>query len=293
MSHPNDSRGSSGSYYYNSADDTPNQHGNSNRYNEYPSHRGGHSGRGYYKGAGGPGRFGSYGGESDVNDQSYSGSHQPYSYNNYRNDYYHGFRHDNNRYYNGRSNSAHQFYGQSGYRYNQSDSQYNYYGNNNRRESEEYRGGRHSGSYNPRYKSVSKASYPQENQRYSPRPQDSGNNTPVDRGHSQPRVEPSSPAQEAMVRSGSNTNIKKRVEQGESGFLYLTDLDKSTDDSAKLNKIRDVLRESEQLDKDLESHDLQLLKTELELELLTTQCERDALNVQLTQEKLDSLLMQG
>ncbi|CCE90256.1 Lge1p TDEL_0B01270 [Torulaspora delbrueckii] len=173
---------------------------------------------------------------------------------NHRNDYY------NNDYYynnNGRSNSAHHFYGQR-YNYNN----YNNYNHSyNRRESEGYRG-----RYGARYKP-----YPQETVR-------SGNSTPV---QAQPEAVP--------VRSSP---IPKRVDMAESCFYYLTDLDKSTDDPVELQKIRETLREGEQLDRELETHNLKLLKTELELGLLTTQCERDALNVQSTQEKLDSLLMQ-
>lgn len=76
-------------------------------------------------------------------------------------------------------------------------------------------------------------------------------------------------------------------------FFYLTDLDKSTDNSVELDRIKHILRESDSLDKKIEEEKLRILKDELELSLLTTQCERDYLNVQLTQEKLDSLLMQG
>lgn len=293
MSHPNDSGNSSGGYYHGSSDEGADH---SNRFNDYPSYRGGHGGRGYYRGANGQGRYASYVDETDVNAPESAGSHQPYSYNsNYRNDYYYGGRGDNNRYYNGRSNSAHQFYGQSGYRYGQSEHQYNYYGNN-RRSFEGYRGGRSNGTPNPRYKSVPKPFTPQESYRYSPRPHDSGNSTPVEqynRSHSQPRADSKPVNEEPPVRQGPAASVKKRVEQGESGFFYLTDLDKSSDDPGELARIRDTLREGDQLDRELESHSLQLLKTELELELLNTQCERDALNVQLTQEKLDSLLMQG
>lgn len=193
----------------------------------------------------------------DKNSNRYSrGYHRGqgrYNSYNHRNDYYR-----NDYYFNGRSNSAHQFYG---HRYNHGNS-YNYY-NNNRRESEGYRG-RYGGRYKP---------YPQENTR-------SGNSTPVSQHQQEPSPVRSSPA-------------PKRVDKKESSFFYLTDLDKSTDDPVELQKIRDTLREGERLDHELEAHNLKLLKTELELGLLTTQCERDALNVQLTQEKLDSLLMQG
>ncbi|QLL34755.1 hypothetical protein HG536_0H01300 [Torulaspora globosa] len=296
MSHPNESGSSTNGHYHGSTRDAPEQPGNSSRFNDFPSYRGGHSGRGYYKGSGGPARFGPYGDGSDVNGPGASGPHQSYSaYSNYRNDYYYGGRSDTSRYYNGRPNSAHQFYGQSGRRYGQSEHQYNYQGSA-RRASEGYRGGRTNGNYNARYKSVPKPYTPREGHRYSPHPHDSGSNTPTDqynRSHSQPSTDAKPINEESSLRPSPITNIKKRVEQGESGFFYLTDLDRSTDDPAKLAEIRETLREGERLDKDLGSHCLKMLKTELELELLTTQCERDALNVQLTQEKLDSLLMQG
>ncbi|QLQ81872.1 hypothetical protein HG537_0G01260 [Torulaspora globosa] len=293
MSYPNDSGNSANGPYHGSNRDVPEQSGNSNRFNDFSSYRGGHSGRGYYKGSG---RSGPYGDGSDVSGPGASGTHQSYSsYSNYRNDYYHSGRGDHNRYYNGRSNSAHQFYGQSGRRYGQPEHQYNYQGNT-RRASEGYRGGRGNANYNARYKSVSKPYMPRDSHRHSPHPHDSGSNTPTDqynRNHSKPSTDAKPINEEPSLQPSPYTSVKKRFEQGESGFLYLTDLDKSTDDPAELAKIRQTLREGERLDKDLESHSLKLLKTELELELLTTQCERDALNVQLTQEKLDSLLMEG
>ena len=73
----------------------------------------------------------------------------------------------------------------------------------------------------------------------------------------------------------------------------MTDLDKSSDDPKELESIRQMFKESDRLDKQLEEHNFNLLKNELELGLLATQCEKDKLSVQLTQEKLDTFLMQS
>lgn len=86
---------------------------------------------------------------------------------------------------------------------------------------------------------------------------------------------------------------KRRVNKNDSPFLYLTDLDKSTDDPKELDEIREVLKESDRLDKALEEQNFLLLKNELELGILATQSEKDTLSVRLTQEKLDTFLMES
>lgn len=169
--------------------------------------------------------------------------------------------------YNNSYNQRNDYY-RNGYYYNERPSNaHQFYGNRYQYNSS-YNSDGYRGRYGARYKA-----FPQEAVQ-------SGNNTPV-----------SQPAPEALPVRSSPT--PKRVDRKESCFYYLTDLDKSTEDPAELQRIRDTLREGDELDRELEAHNLKLLKTELELGLLTTQCERDALNVQLTQEKLDSLLMQG
>lgn len=124
------------------------------------------------------------------------------------------------------------------------------------------------------------------------RPHDSGNNTPVDSFNRSGSL--SSNNNTPTIASPALTQPQEfRLDRNESPFFYLTDLDKSTDNSVELDRIKHILRESDSLDKKIEEEKLRILKDELELSLLTTQCERDYLNVQLTQEKLDSLLMQG
>ncbi|AET38282.1 Lge1p Ecym_2564 [Eremothecium cymbalariae DBVPG len=86
---------------------------------------------------------------------------------------------------------------------------------------------------------------------------------------------------------------KKKFEVIENPIYYLTELDKSTDDLKKLEDIKKVFQESDELDHKLEQQKLVMWKAELELVLLDTQSEKDALNVQLNQENLDALLMEG
>lgn len=87
-------------------------------------------------------------------------------------------------------------------------------------------------------------------------------------------------------------NSKACIEIKDSAFLYLTGLNKSTQDKQELEKICRVFLESDEIDNKLEQQKLDIWKTELELGLLNTQSEKDSLNVQLTQENLDSLLME-
>ncbi|CCC69218.1 hypothetical protein NCAS_0C02280 [Naumovozyma castellii] len=111
-----------------------------------------------------------------------------------------------------------------------------------------------------------------------------------------PPPPPPPPAAQAQQQASAMANggetrrgHKKRIDEHESPFLYLTELDQG--DEASVAEAKKVLAASSTLDGALRASYLRRLASETEVSLLSNQCERDTLNVQLTQEKLDSLLL--
>lgn len=290
----------------------PNGPGGANRYNshnsEYPAHRAGYSNGSYYKG-GGQGKYNGYT-YDNVDNTAQDYHHNQNNMANYRGYQEHGHPGDNYRsdyYYNGNGQGTSNRYhsGRASYSYENgqnhsqayhTENDYQYYGNSRRGGGTHYQGrGYHSGPSQVRNQYSDSKSYPSHHtysQGLSNRPYESGNHLPIDNYH---RTASQSSALNTPTGSIPPVSAppKRRFDKNESPFFYLTDLDKSTDDTAKLDKIKQVLSENDSLDRKIEQERLKILKDELELSLLTSQCERDSLNVQLTQEKLDSLLMQG
>ncbi|CDF91113.1 uncharacterized protein ZBIST_2791 [Zygosaccharomyces bailii] len=272
----------------------------------YGGYSRGYSSRGYHRGGGSGGRYASY----SNGDNNYS----PYHYRG--GDSYYGSRYAgrgapnsggsvgaNSGYYHSRGGGGNY----NGQRYNQSytsDYNYPYYrGGNNGvagRRSQDNENRRYSANSGSRYHS-SRRSEPwggvTDSATQGVPLYGSGNNTPVDTYHRSHSPAPKSDITPSShnVNTGAYTAVptKSRVDKNDSAFLYLTDLDKSTDDPKELENIREVFKESDRLDKALEEHNFLLLKNELELGLLATQCEKDTLSVRLTQEKLDTFLMES
>lgn len=299
----------SGNSSVNSSEYSSNSPGPGSRYSGAYSR--GYPSKSYHRGSGG--RYGNY------KDNSYSSYH-------YRGDYYYG----PSRYYSSRGGSRGGARGGAS-QYNHSPvGDYQSYNNNSfyggrrsyddsRRLNPSSNGRYYSGRYSEPWGTLSEPTVP--SSQYSG-PYVSGNNTPVDhyRRHPSSVVAPMN-APATNISAGSTTmpsnmtfsqqtnstlssfssprhsiapaTIKRRVDKDESPFYYLTDLDKSSNDPKELESIRQVFKEGDRLDKQLEEHNFNLLKSELELGLLATQCEKDKLSVQLTQEKLDTFLMQN
>lgn len=249
--------------------------------NSYPSYhyRGGGGGDYYY----GPSRYySSRGGGSSHNNHWYTNDYNGYNYGNRRS-------HDDNRrftpnpngrYYNGRYSEPWGAFPE----HSVPPSQYSGpYGSGNNTPVDHYRRHHSTAAAAPINSSSMNGVSTSSGGPITPSNKQHGSNTPS--SFPSPHYGMSAPA--------ATSTVKRRVDKDESPFYYLTDLDKSSDDPRELESIRQVFKESDRLDKQLEEHNLNLFKSELELGLLATQCEKDKLSVQLTQEKLDTFLMQS